>query len=187
MKSLQGARLFLGPRVNPSRPVPLLIHFHGAPWLFELHIARHLPGVALIAVQLGSGSNAYRRPFMQSEQANVFQDLLSEAAREAGIKHGWASITLSGFSAGYGAVREILRRPESFALVNSVLLLDGMHTSYQPEGKPVADGGKLDPAGLDSLWPSRRKLLPAGKLSFLPIPRFFPAPTPARRSARNTC
>src|SRR5882672_6748268 len=40
LNALKGARLFLGSRVNPSRPVPLLIHFHGASWLFELHIAR---------------------------------------------------------------------------------------------------------------------------------------------------
>jgi hypothetical protein len=47
-------------------------------------------------------------------------------------------------------VREILRSPEYFALVNNVLLLDGMHTSYIPEGKTLADGGAIDPAGLDS-------------------------------------
>ena len=33
------------------------------------------------------------------------------------------------FSAGYGAVREILRSPEYFAQVNNVLL-DGMHAGY---------------------------------------------------------
>jgi hypothetical protein len=65
------------------------------------------------------------------------------------IKQSWASITLSAFSAGYGAVREILRRPEYFALVNNVLLLDGIHTSYVPEGTPAADGGALDSAALD--------------------------------------
>jgi len=166
MKALKGARLFLGPRLNPNRAVPLLIHFHGAPWLFELHVANHLPQAALITVQLGSGSNVYRRPFLQSEPANVFQDLLDEAAREAGLKHGWSSITLSGFSAGYGAVREILRRPKSMALVNNVLLLDGMHTSYQPEGKPVAEGGKLDPGGLDSFVAFAREAV-AGRKTFV--------------------
>ncbi len=29
LKSLKGARLFIGPRVNPNDRVPLLIHFHG--------------------------------------------------------------------------------------------------------------------------------------------------------------
>src|SRR5215472_14503750 len=132
LKSLKGARLFIGPRVNPQKPLPLMVHFHGAPWLIERHVTSYLPHAALITVQLGSGSSAYRRPF---EQPELFQSLIDEAGHELNLKHGWSSITLSGFSAGYGAVREILREQKYFALVNSVLLLDGMHTSYSPEGK----------------------------------------------------
>ena len=147
LKSLKGARLFISPRVNPSRPVPLLIHFHGVPWLIEQHIATHSPKTALITVQLGAGSSVYRRPFIEPE---LFPALLREAADELRLQRGWSSITLSGFSAGYGAVREILRQKDNFALVNSVLLLDGMHTSYVPEGKPLADGGTIDATGLDS-------------------------------------
>ena len=146
LKSLKGAKLFIGPRVNPNRPVPLLIHFHGASWLVEQHVARYLPRAALITVNLGAGSSAYRRPF---EQADLFQNVLSEASETLGAKRGWASITLSGFSAGYGAVREILRRPEYFALVNNVLLLDGMHASYSPEGKLLADGGTIQASDID--------------------------------------
>jgi hypothetical protein len=146
LKSLKGAKLFISPRVNPNRPLPLLIHFHGASWLIEQHVARYLPRAALITVNLGAGSSAYRKPF---EQADTFRKLLREAGYELQTKHGWASITLSGFSAGYGAVREILRRPEYFALVNNVLLLDGMHASYSPEGKLLADGGTIQAADID--------------------------------------
>ena len=146
LQSLKGATLFIGPRVNPNRPVPLLIHFHGAPWLIEGHVARYLPKAALITVQLGSGSSVYRKPF---EQINLFRDLLEEAGQVLSIKRGWASITLSGFSAGYGGVREILRRPEYFAMVNNVLLLDGMHASYSPEGKLLADGGTIQASDID--------------------------------------
>src|SRR5712692_8666716 len=159
LKSLKGAKLFIGPRANPNRPLPLLIHFHGASWLIEQHVARYLPRAALITVNLGAGSSAYRRPF---EQPDLFQNLLKEAAETLGAKRGWASITLSGFSAGYGAVREILRRPENFALVNNVLLLDGMHASYsergpqagsppgvEGEGKLLADGGTIQAADID--------------------------------------
>jgi hypothetical protein len=163
LQTLKGARLFIGPRVNPSRPVPLLIHFHGAPWLIEQHIAAHLPKTALVTVQLGAGSSVYRRPF---EQPDLFSNLLREAAAELHLRRGWSSITLSGFSAGYGAVREILRHRDSFALVNNVLLLDGMHTSYMPEGKPLADGGAIDPAGLDSFIAFAKEAV-AGRKSFV--------------------
>ena len=163
LKTLKGARLFISPHVNPNRPVPLLIHFHGAPWLVERHVSLHLPKVALITVQLGAGSGVYRRPF---ENTNLFQDLLGEAADELHLRSGWSSITLSGFSAGYGAVREILRQPENFARVNSVLLLDGMHTSYVPEGKPLAEGGAIDAAGLDSFIAFGKEAI-AGKKTFV--------------------
>jgi len=162
LKSLKGARLFIGPRVNPNRPVPLLIHFHGASWLVEQHVARYLPRAALITVNLGAGSSAYRKPF---EQPETFQNLLSEASENLGSKRGWASITLSGFSAGYGAVREILRRPEYFALVNNVLLLDGMHASYSPEGKLLADGGTIQASDIDVFVNFARAAVDGGRVA----------------------
>jgi hypothetical protein len=33
--------------------------------------------------------------------------------------------------------------------VDAVLLIDGLHTGYLPDGKVVAEGGKLDPANLE--------------------------------------
>ena len=140
LKSLTGATLFTKPGVNPNKPVPLVVHFHGAPWLIQIHVARYQPRAALITVQLGAGSSAYRRPF---ENPELFRELLAEAAQALSIKRGWSSITLTGFSAGYGGIRQILRRPEYFATVNNVLLLDGMHTSYSPEGKLLVDGGTI--------------------------------------------
>ncbi|HJZ81899.1 MAG TPA: hypothetical protein VKD91_16190 [Pyrinomonadaceae bacterium] len=171
LKSLKGARLFIGPRFNSNKAAPLVIHFHGAPWLVEQHIARHLPGAALITVQLGAGSGAYRSPFERSE---LFRLLIDEASMELKAKQAWSSITLMGFSAGYGAVREILRRPEYFALVNNVLLLDGMHTSYVPEGKPLADGGTLEPSGLDVFVKFAREAVAGGKCFVFTHSEIFP-------------
>src|SRR5712692_10177129 len=162
LKSLKGAKLFIGPRVNPNRPVPLLIHFHGAPWLIEQHVARYLPQTALITVQLGAGANSYRRPF---EQPELFRALVREAGQALDIKRGWSSVTLTGFSAGYGAVREILRRPEYFALVNNVLLLDGMHASYSPEGKSLADGGTIQASDIEVFVNFARAAVAGGRVS----------------------
>src|SRR5262245_53677058 len=163
LKSLNGARLFIGPRFNSNKAAALVIHFHGAPWLIEQHIARHLPGAALITVQLGAGSGIYRRAL---EEPESFRTLIDEASKNLNLKQQWSSITLTAFSAGYGAVREILRRPEYFALVNSVLLLDGMHTSYVPEGKLLAEGGTLEPSGLDVFVMLAREAV-AGKKCFV--------------------
>jgi hypothetical protein len=171
LKSLKGARLFISPRVDPNRPVPLLIHFHGASWLVEQHVARYLPRAALVTVNLGAGSSAYRKPF---EQPELFQTLLNEAAEAIGAKRGWASITLTGFSAGYGAVREILRRPEYFALVNNVLLLDGMHASYSPEGKLLADGGTIQATDIDAFVSFAREAVSGRKTFVVTHSEIFP-------------
>src|SRR5205823_11481972 len=114
------------------------------------------------------GSSDYRKPF---EQPETYQTLLSEAAENLGSKSGWASITLSGFSAGYGAVREILRRPEYFALVNNVLLLDGMHASYSPEGKLLADGGTIQASDIEVFVNFARAAVAGGRVSGGSSPR----------------
>ena len=45
-------------------------------------------------------------------------------------------------------MRAILREPRHFARVDAVLLLDGMHTSYVPDGVVLAAGGALDTTNL---------------------------------------
>ena len=163
LKSLKGAKLFAGPGVNTNKPVPLIVHFHGVSWLVETHIAKYLPHAVLITVNLGAGSSAYGRPFADPA---LFQTLIDEASRELQLKRGWSSITLTGFSAGYGAVRAILRQEKNFGLVNNVLLLDGMHASYSPEGKVLADGGTVNAADLDSFVKFAREAV-AGRKTFL--------------------
>ena len=68
----------------------------------------------------------YRRPF---EQPETFGEM-SEGSDELRLKHGYSSITLSGVSAVYGAVREILRSPEYFTQVNNVQLIEGMNAGF---------------------------------------------------------
>ncbi len=147
LASLKGAVLFAGPKVRADRPVPLIIHFHGVSWLMEYHIAKHFPKAALITVNLGSGSRVYGEPFGRME---MFQELIDEAGSKLDAKKGWSSITLVGFSAGYGAIRAILRHDVNFQKVDNVLLLDGIHASYVPEGKRLADGGVIKADDLDS-------------------------------------
>lgn len=33
LTALRGAVLFVGPKVKTDNPVPLIVHFHGVPWL----------------------------------------------------------------------------------------------------------------------------------------------------------
>jgi hypothetical protein len=142
LNSLKGAVLFVAPEAETQERLPLIIHFHGAPWLMQFHIAKVLPRAALITVQLGSGSSVYGRPFADTP---LFKTLLDEARSHLQLKHEWSSITLTGFSAGYGAIRAILRNDDYAARIDNVLLLDGIHASYSPEGTPpMIKGSDLD-------------------------------------------
>jgi hypothetical protein len=158
-KEMSGTmRSFTGPagrpvemRIPPGVPreFDLVIHFHGAAWLTQQAVAAADGRAVAAAVNLGAGSGAYARPFAEPA---VFDSLLAGVTREVEAASGKPAtirrITLSGFSAGYGAIRAILREPRHFARVNSALLLDGMHVSYVPEGSPVASGGVLDTANM---------------------------------------
>ena len=163
LQSLEGATLFTSSKFTNHARVPLIVHFHGAPWLVERHIATEMPGAVLITVQLGAGSSAYGNPFAD---AGLFPKLIAEAQEALGLTEGWSSITLSGFSAGYGAVRAILRQPENYKRVSSVLLLDGIHASYEPEGKGLTGGGSIKTSDLDSFVAFARDAA-AGKKTFV--------------------
>jgi hypothetical protein len=121
--------LFLPEKLKLEGKVPLFIHFHGGGWLPEVAAARH-GGTAVIAVQLGSGSAVYGKPFAEP---GTFARLLEEAENRAGVK--FDPIALTSWSAGYGAIRAILRDPAAYERVSRVLLIDGLHAGYMG-GKP---------------------------------------------------
>ncbi|MGH9384279.1 MAG: hypothetical protein ACRD2N_08360 [Vicinamibacterales bacterium] len=131
--------LFLSDRFQVRDQAPLLVHFHGAAWLIEQHVAKSAPSAALLTINLGAGSSRYAAPF--SDPAR-FRMLLDEAATGVGMITGrrpvWSSITLTSFSAGYGAVRAILQVSDNFALVDNLLLADSLHSSYLIEGDVAA-------------------------------------------------
>lgn len=126
----------------------LVIHFHGTAWLPEQAVARR-PNTVAAVLNLGAGSGAYDRAFADP---SALDSLIAAVTREASTVSGRVThvgrLTLVGFSAGHGAVRAILRDPRHFARVDGVLLLDGMHTSYVPEGTVIEKGGTLDTTNL---------------------------------------
>lgn len=125
----------LVPKKLPSnREVDVMLHFHGheaarKAWIDAIH------GPILVGIDLGIGSAAYTKPF---EDPTTFERLLASiragVERETGAKVRIRKLGLSAWSAGYGAVGAILRRPESRALVDTVVLLDGLHTAYVEQG-----------------------------------------------------
>ena len=141
--------LFVPARARGRDAVDLVIHFHGAAWLAEQAVAALPDPTAVAVVNVGAGSGAYDRAFADPA---TFDSLLADVSREIAVATGTTThvgrITLVGFSAGHGAIRRILRDSAHFARVDAVLLLDGMHTSYVPEGNVLATGATLDTTNL---------------------------------------
>lgn len=169
------AELYLPPKARTKSALDLVVHFHGAAWLAQQAAAMRHDNVMVVVLNLGSGSGAYDRAFTDPA---VFDSLLTVVTREA-ARHTAQAVTLrrvvlSGFSAGHGAIRRILREPRHVERVDGVLLLDGMHTSYIPEGRVLANGGVLDTTNLTALAAFARAALRGDKRMLISHSEIFP-------------
>ena len=155
--ALKVGTLFL-PEKLPAGDVPLFIHFHGGTWIPEVAAAK--VSAAVISVQLGAGSTTYAKPFAE---VKAFAELLQEAEMKAERKFG--RVGLTAWSAGYGAVRAILKARAHYERVEFVLLLDGLHAGYV-NGKPGPKESELVADDL-SVFVTLAKDAVAGKKQFL--------------------
>lgn len=160
---------------SPRDSLDLVVHFHGAAWLPHQAVASLGGDIIAAVVNLGAGSGTYHRAFADPA---VFDTLLGRMAREVsavlGRRTRLGRVTLVGFSAGHGAIRAILREPRHFARVNVVLLLDGMHTSYVPEGTVLAAGGALDTTNLVAFTELARAAIRGEKRFVITHSEIFP-------------
>ena len=140
-EQLELGTLFIPAKLKLKATTPLLIHFHGGTWLPEVAAVR--VNTAVISIQVGSGSGVYAKAFSDPQR---FGNLLKEAEAKADVK--FSPLTLSGWSAGYGAIREILKTAESYDRVDHVLLIDGLHTGYV-SGKPGPQESQLETEPLE--------------------------------------
>lgn len=120
----------LGQMLMPRRKrktYDVMIHFHGHEAVRKEWV-RVMDRQILVGIDLGMGSGAYERTF---QSRNAFPTLI--ASVEAAVRKHHARIArigLSAWSAGYGAIQEILAVPEFRKRVDTVVLLDGLHCGY---------------------------------------------------------
>ena len=126
-----------------SEGAPVLVFFHGGTWLPEVAAAKN--GIAVVSVQAGAGSAAYARLFESPER---FAALVKDAEARSGWKFG--RVLVGGWSAGCGAIRQILKVPASYQQVDGVLLIDGVHTDYT-DGHPGPLESKITSENLE-IW-----------------------------------
>jgi hypothetical protein len=139
--------VYIPPHARDARTPVLLVHFNGAAYVPTHAVAAVERPVILAAVHLGAGSGVYARAFAEPGVLDRIRQAVADSlTARRGSRTLVSSIMLSGFSAGYGAIREMLADPGTAPKIDGVLLLDGLHTGYLPPRVPLADGGALDSA-----------------------------------------
>ena len=124
----------IGWRPGESGETSITAHFHGAVWFaIDEHLRRGLDE-PLVCFALGEGSSVYARPFKDRQRFGRIIKLIEADLSQRGP---WPAarvvrIDVSSFSAGYGAVREIVQVPEYVKLLRRVVLADSLYAGWDP-------------------------------------------------------
>jgi hypothetical protein len=121
----------------------LTMHFHMAPWfIIQEHVRRGAKN-PLVCVHLGEGSTIYRRAFEDPQRlGRVLAVIGDELRKRAGKGVAIRDLELSSFSAGYGAIRELVKSGDILRQMRRVVLADSMYASLEanaPERRPLAE------------------------------------------------
>jgi hypothetical protein len=154
-------------RLAYGKTVPLYVHFHGPSWIMETAVYREKKAAA-IGIQIGSGSGIYAKSFQDSQR---FGQLIQQAENLAGVH--FSPIGLTAWSAGHGAIREILKSPSYFQQIDRVLLIDGLHTAYIG-GKAGPLESNLDPESLNIFIQFAREAMAKRKQMIITHSEIFP-------------
>lgn len=137
----------------------ILVHFHGDPqtvWNNSLYAELN---TVIVTVNYSGLSSAYSGPF---SNATLFQMLMDEALTKVRLESDfsntlqWDQIGVSSFSAGYGAVREILKSPSYRNSIDALLAADSLYATTAGDGTPL-DSQMVDYKTFASLAQSGEK------------------------------
>ena len=142
-------QIFIPAKHERARSFDLLIHFHGAGYVVQHAASKYRGPIIAATVNLGSGSKVYSDGFEDTTKfVRLIDSILDSSERRLRHAISLRRIILSGFSAGYGAIRRIIGTESNYAGIDGVLLLDGIHAGYIPEQTVVHEGGVIDSTDL---------------------------------------
>lgn len=123
----------------------LVVHFHGHEPIRK-EFVKTAKGPVLVGIDLGIGSGAYFKTFAAP---HIFPQLIRSVEtamqNKSGNKKAYVrKLALSSWSAGYGATEQILRQTGG-KTVDSVILLDSLHTGYVDEQAKTLKVEQIEP------------------------------------------
>jgi hypothetical protein len=155
-----------------SSTFDVMFHFHGHEAARKEWV-RAVQKPVMVGIDLGTGSGAYDKGFASPR---TFEDLVAEVEDAIGLRTNKTArvrrIGLSAWSAGYGAVTQILAS-KSASRIDTVILLDGLHSGYSHSGGTLNDGqlapfarfAKEAAAGRKLMFVSHSSIIPPGYAS----------------------
>lgn len=122
-------------RGGPDR-VDLLIHFHGDPATVARNVVAARLNCIVVIVNYPGLSAVYARPFQDRQLfGRIVEDALKRLKEHRTIPPGaaWGTICVSSFSAGFGAVREILKDQRYMDMIDGLCMADSIYAGYAGE------------------------------------------------------
>ncbi len=125
----------------------LVIHFHGVPEVVERQFEGLHLNALLVTVNLGTGSTPYRLAFADAAAWKRQLAFVEETIHDLAPRHDahLGRLAISAWSAGHGAVLEILEHAEYRARIDAVMVADGMHGTFSDVPHRVMVPESLDP------------------------------------------
>src|SRR6478672_5436183 len=120
---------------RPGSVADVIVHFHGDPQTYWNNAQWANLNAIIVTVNYSGLSSVYTTPFSNASHPTAFQSVLDQTLvkvrSEADIPDNlqWDKIAVSSFSAGYGAVREILKSSTYQSEINSLLAADSLYAS----------------------------------------------------------
>ncbi len=115
---------------TPDYGYDVVVHFHGQTAL-RTTLVQVAKGVAFVGIDLGNGSGPYSDEFTSRQSWPVLRESIEDAlkAHSGEANAHIRNVALMAWSAGYGAVNEILKYHTRE--IDAVVLLDGLHAGWE--------------------------------------------------------
>jgi hypothetical protein len=132
---------------RPGESADLLVHFHGNPQTYWNNAKYAKLNSVIVTVNYSGLSSAYQTPFSNSA---LFQSIVNEALTRVRLEVDipdslqWDKLGVSSFSAGYAAVREILKSSAYRNDIDALLAADSIHASTSSVDQTPLDSQMAD-------------------------------------------
>jgi hypothetical protein len=172
-------KLFVPPNyhVPADGKINLTVHFHTVYWfILDEHLRRDL-NEPLAMFALGEGSSTYRKPFQDTDRFDRILRLIESTLRErmgpANAQVGRIDIT--SFSAGYGAVREIVKQDRYIERIRRIILSDSLYAGWDPAATQPGATSRPAAENIDP-WKKFVALAACGEKTFVLTHSMVPTP-----------